>query len=92
MAFVPILTYTVAPGEITVEPLLMVSVVVEVRATPTVAPELVAASVEEAKYGPPLLISTSAKVKPAGITNSEGNVNITVVPDAIPVGVVNTKE
>jgi hypothetical protein len=92
VAFVPILTYTVAPGEITVEPFVMVSVVDDVRATPTVAPELEAARVEDAEYGPPLLMSTSAKVRPAGITNSDGNVKITVVPEAIPVGVVKTNE
>jgi hypothetical protein len=70
----------------------MVTVVEDVRTTPTVAPEGAAARVDELVNAVPLLMSTSAKVKPEGIMNSEGNVKITVAPEPIPVGVVKTNE
>lgn len=68
------------------------SVVVEILATPTVAPDGTEPSVEDPTYAPPMLISTSVYESPTGITKSVGNVISVVDPAAIPVGVVKTKE
>jgi hypothetical protein len=89
-ALVPIRIYTADPAVIGEVPLVINNVVVEILATPTVAPDGTDPSVDEPTYGPPMLMSTSVKVKPAGITNSDGKVISVVEPAAIPVGVVKT--